>query len=307
MLQKNIFALLVLVLLASCSPTQRIQVKTVEKTIRDTVYIKEISKVEDRVYQAAVLKNYNVNADSLPSIGQDYRVKFLILHYTALDYPTSMRVLTKQAVSSHYLINDKDDKEIDILVSEDARAWHAGVSFWGGRVNLNDSSIGIEIVNQGSTECDGKKCFFAYPDYQIKKVAALAKNIIERYEIAPDYVLGHSDVAPQRKNDPGPLFPWEKLYRDYQIGAWYEEYDKQFYEAQFLPELLNDSIFIKTVQEDFARYGYEIEANGEWTKKSKRVVSAFQMHFRPANYDGVLDRETWAILKALIKKYKTKI
>lgn len=306
MLQKIIFTLSLVFLLISCSTTQKIQVKTVEKNIRDTVYIKEISKVEEKVYQAAVLKNYHVNADSLPSIGQDYRVKFLILHYTALDYPTSMRVLTKQAVSSHYLVNSENNNEIDILVSEDARAWHAGVSFWDGRTNLNDSSIGIEIVNQGYTEYGGKKYFFEYPSYQIQKVAALAKNIIERYKIEPNYVLGHSDIAPQRKEDPGPLFPWEKLYRDYQIGAWYEDYDKQYYETQFLPEYASDSIFIKTVQQDFARYGYEIEATGEWDEKSTRVVSIFQMHFRPANYDGVLDRETWAILKALIKKYKSK-
>lgn len=299
------FYLLIINTLSSCTSTQRIRVKTIEKTIRDTVYLKEISKVNDKIYESAVLKNYNINTNSIAK-GQDFRVKFLILHYTVSDYPTAKRILTERNVSAHYLVNDNYDKEIDLLVSEDARAWHAGVSYWDGRTNLNDSSIGIEIVNRGYVMRAGEKSFFEFPSYQIEKVAALAKNIIERYDIAPEYVLGHSDIAPNRKDDPGPYFPWETLYKKYGIGAWYENADKIYYESEFIEDNLNDHYFIESVQKDLAKYGYEISISGKWDNNTKNILKAFQMHFRPKNYDGILDKETWAILKSLIKKYKLK-
>jgi len=154
---------------------------------------------------------------SRSSLAQNERIRFLIFHYTAVDDATSLKLLSGENVSAHYLISDKKDNRtqkpvVYRLVSENRRAWHAGVSNWNGRVNLNDSSVGIEIVNPGFTEdMLGHKTWYPYRQQQINALAALAKEIIRRYEITPDNVLGHSDIAPLRKNDPGKLFPWKEL------------------------------------------------------------------------------------------------
>ena len=282
----------------SCTSTKKVQVvKTITKIKKDTVYINPLKNISLIDYKAATPEGYIINNDYYPSVGKDFRQKFLIMHYTALDNPKSLMVLSERNVSAHYVINNTDDNQINMLVSENERAWHAGVSFWSGRTNLNDSSIGIEIVNLG---------YEPYPNYQIKKVGALAKDIVERYKIDPVNVLGHSDIAPQRKLDPGPQFPWKQLYEEYGIGAWYDDYTKDFYQNQFKEELKNDTSFIKQFQNDLALYGYEIIPTGIWDEQTKKVIKVFQMHFRPKVYDGVLDAETWAILKALNLKYRAK-
>lgn len=147
------------------------------------------------------------------SAAQNERIRFLILHYTAVDNASSLKLLTGQNVSAHYLISDRVDSRtrkpvVYGLVSEEKRAWHAGVSNWNGRVNLNDSSVGIEIVNPGFTEgMLGQKTWYPYPQQQINALKTLAREIIRRYSITPDNVLGHSDIAPLRKQDPGRFFP----------------------------------------------------------------------------------------------------
>lgn len=248
---------------------------------------------------------YNISTEYFPSIAYNERIRFLILHYTALDYLTSVEVLTKKNVSSHYLIPDDESKNINLLVSENKRAWHAGVSRWGKFASLNDNSIGIEIVNKGFVINDEKKEFFDYTEIQYKKIADLCKNIIVKYNIKPNYILGHSDIAPQRKNDPGPKFPWKRLYEEHQIGAWYNDSDKEY----FLNIIKSDFTFfdaeqIKKIQQEFYKYGYEISVNGIIDKKFKKIVTVFQHHFRPGNYDGNIDEETYAIILALNKKYK---
>lgn len=252
-------------------------------------------------------KGYEVTKKYFPALGQGFRQRFLILHYTALNNEQSINVLTKQNVSSHYLVNDLDDKEIYQLVDENKRAYHAGVSHWRNSTGLNDSSIGVEIVNLGFfTDSTGKKQFYPFPEYQFKKVAALAKDIVERYSISPTNVLGHSDIAPTRKQDPGPLFPWKRLYDEYQIGMWYDETMKQNLYPSALNEIIhtyNDTTFIMKVQENFRKFGYDIQITGKWDKQTKSVIEAFQYHFRPDNYDGILDAETWAILQSLLIKY----
>ncbi|MXV38558.1 N-acetylmuramoyl-L-alanine amidase [Flavobacteriaceae bacterium Ap0902] len=303
---RQIFTLILSIsLLASCTPSKNVkQTKIIKKVIRDTVYLEKIKAGNENKYVSAVLDDYKINDSHFPAIGQDYRQKFLILHYTALDNYRSYNVLTEQQVSSHYLINDIDDNTIDILVSESQRAWHAGYSYWLGRTNINDSSIGIEIVNPGYRIEDEQIIFFPYPEYQFKKVAKLSKNIVERYDIDPTYVLGHSDVAPQRKEDPGALFPWKRLYDEYGVGAWYEDVDKYEYIRQFPYERKDSEAFILAYQKEFAKYGYEVPQDGIWSKKMEKLTAAFQMHFRPSNYSGELDAETWAILRALNKKYR---
>ena len=144
---------------------------------------------------------------SYTSKGQNYRQRFIILHYTAVNRDGSLRALTGNDVSSHYLVSDQKNDPVFYLVDENKRAWHAGASEWKTTKNLNDSSIGIEIVNNG--DVSGR--FEPFKDFQIKEVAVLVRHLIDKYEIPPTNILGHSDIAPQRKPDPGPLFPWEEL------------------------------------------------------------------------------------------------
>lgn len=294
---------LTLLLLISCGSQKKIIVDT--KIIRDTVYISNTNPKYHFITEAN-LPGYVISKENFPSVAFNERVKFLVLHYTVSDYPISVKILAKKGeVSSHYLITDQPNDTIDILVSEDKRAWHAGVSAWNGTENLNDTSIGIEIVNKGYIKVKDSLIFTPFPSYQIEKVAALSKNIIARYEIDPVNVVGHSDIAPLRKQDPGPLFPWKELYTQYGIGAWYEEYDKEYFLSQYIPDTYPYSSPLE-FQKALQKYGYKFNLSGEWDKNTFLTVRAFQWHFRPEKADGIVDAETWAILQALIKKYRSK-
>ena len=245
-----------------------------------------------------------------PAVAQNFRQKYLILHYTVLPDDKSITVLTQQSVSAHYLVNNIGDNEIYQLVDENKRAYHAGVSSWRADKNLNDTSIGIEIVNMGfKTDATGKRIFEPFNEAQIKKVAALCKDIVSRYQIPATNVLGHADIAPTRKQDPGALFPWKRLYDEYQIGMWYDEATKQNFittsSVDFDSKYAQPS-FIFSVQTALKSFGYGIEPNGAWDDATKKTLEAFQYHFRPEKYDGALDVETWAILQALSQKYPTK-
>ncbi|MBW7870761.1 MAG: N-acetylmuramoyl-L-alanine amidase [Flavobacteriia bacterium] len=303
---KSLCALLTIFILTSCASRQP---KIIKKIIRDTVVINKITDKYESV-RMANLDKYKISSSHYPAVGQDERVRFLVLHYTALDNDRSLNVLTSQQVSAHYLVPNDFTDSIYILVDETKRSWHAGQSYWKGINNINFSSIGIEIVNDGYYEGEITESnptgwyFYGYPNMQIKKVAALAKNIIDRYKIDPVNVLAHSDVAPQRKQDPGPKFPWKQLYQDYGIGAWYEDAHKNIYLPKFPYDQIEDFEFIQTVQSDLNKYGYEIQKTGVWDDQTKKVIMAFQYHFRPERCDGVLDAETWAILQSLILKYR---
>ena len=125
--------------------------------------------------------------------------------------------------------------------------------------------------------------------------------------VPPTNILAHSDIAPTRIQDPGPLFPWKKLYEEHQIGMWYDEEKKQSFYPSALDDitiLYEDASFIRKVQTSFKSFGYDIQITGMWDKQTKSVIEAFQYHFRPENYNGILDAETWSILQALIQKYK---
>ena len=234
------------------------------------------------------------------SVGQNYRERFIILHYTALNREKSLAALTKNQVSAHFLVSDDKDDPVFALVPEGKRAWHAGDSEWKNSKNLNDSSLGIEIVNDG----DVSGQFVPYKSFQIKNVAVLVKYLAEKYDIPATNIIGHSDIAPQRKSDPGPLFPWKELYTKYNIGMWYEEATKRSYENQYSFGL--GSIPVSEMQKELRKFGYSIEITNQWDKQAKNVVRAFQHHFRPSKYDGVMDVETYAILKALNEKYNKK-
>lgn len=253
---------------------------------------------------------YKVVKTYFPAMAQNFRQRYLIMHYTVLPDDKSITVLTQPGVSAHYLVNNTGDNEIYQLVDENKRSYHAGVSSWRADKNLNDTSIGIEIVNPGfTTDAAGKRVFVPFSDAQIRKVAALAKDIVTRYQIPATNVIGHADIAPTRKQDPGPMFPWKKLYDEYQIGMWYDEAAKQNYfdlAQTELPAKYSDTVFIFSIQTALQKFGYGIELSGKWDDATKKTIEAFQYHFRPQNYDGIMDAETWAILQALNLKYSAK-
>lgn len=279
-----------------------------------TINIADASKNDNTISYGSLVgakpNGYKVTRKYFPAIAQNFRQKYVILHYTALDHEKSVRVLTTQSLSSHYLVNDSTDVEIYQLVDENKRSYHAGVSSWRKDSNINDTSIGIEIVNDGYKEVNGKRVFAPFPDFQVKKVAALVKDIITRYQIPATNVLAHADIAPTRKQDPGPYFPWKKLYDDYGIGMWYEDAAKQKFLSLIIPEeytaKMNEMSFIMKVQIALKQLGYGIEQTGIWDDATKKTIEAFQYHFRPENYDGIMDAETWAILQALNQKYPNK-
>ena len=252
-----------------------------------------------------------IDSETYRSTGKSQRIKSIVLHYTVSDNERSIQLLTKGQVSSHYLILDNDDNKIYSLVPESQRAWHAGSGGFGGRNILNDTSIGIEIVNKGiqpqylkalkDSELDYHpyEHFVEFDELQVKKVAQLVQDIAKRYEISPKNIIGHSDLAPARKIDPGAKFPWQRLYKEYGIGAWYDEADKRY----FTEEVQLATPTILEVKQAFRDYGYQINSTDEWDKASRDVIYAFQLHFRPLNPTGQMDIETYAILKALNKKY----
>ena len=254
---------------------------------------------------------YVIDSDSYQATGKSQRIKTIVLHYTVSDNERSIKTLTTGNVSAHYLVLDNDDNKIYNLVPESERAWHAGDGGFAGRTILNDTSIGIEIVNSGikpeyrdalkngTLDYHPYEHYVAFDELQIKKVAQLVQDIATRYDISPKNIIGHSDMAPSRKIDPGAKFPWERLYFDYGIGAWYDESDKAF----FMLQNEFDTATISEIKQAFREYGYQINTTDEWDKTSRDVIYAFQLHFRPLNPKGTIDAETYATLQALNKKY----
>jgi N-acetylmuramoyl-L-alanine amidase len=192
-------------------------------------------------------------------------------------------------VSAHYLVFE--DGKIFQLVAERDRAWHAGKALWKGESDLNSASIGIEIVNPGH---DGGAPPF--PDAQIAATIALSLDIMSRWPIPPERVLAHSDVAPNRKRDPGEVFPWAKLHAG-GVGHWVTPApisgDPLFRAEEEGPH-------IRALQAMLALYGYGIELSGVYDRGARSVVTAFQRHFRPERVDGEADVSTLATLKALL-------
>jgi N-acetylmuramoyl-L-alanine amidase len=230
---------------------------------------------------------------SLKAKSQDSRAQFLILHFTGGTWEASLKTLTEDNVSSHYLVRDNPVK-IFQLVDEGQRAYHAGLSSWQGQTQLNAASIGIEIQNLGDTQGPDGIEYHAYPKEQIDAVIALVKAIVARHGIRPDRILGHSDIAPLRKVDPGPTFPWKRL-ADEGLITWPDAtavaHGRERYEA-VLPD-------VAWFQSKLEQHGFAIPKTGELDDTTQRILAAFQMKYRPARYDGTPDAETAAILDAL--------
>jgi N-acetylmuramoyl-L-alanine amidase len=279
---------------------------TFEKLIAMVIITLVLSGCETSRVKTEERKGYYVD-HAFVAAGQNERVRFLVMHYTALDDRLSLKTLTQDKVSAHYLIPQKPkyikSKPVVLqLVDEKKRAWHAGVSTWNGRSNLNDTAIGIEIVNPGYTDkLLGGRTWYPYNEKQIAAVALLAKDIIDRYQISPDNVIGHSDIAPLRKQDPGKLFPWGTLAA-IGIGAWPDQLTVNKYLSGRKP---SDPADISIIQDLLKKYGYDqIPQNGILDENTRKTISAFQMHFRPTDIRGNADAETEAIARALNEKYR---
>jgi len=213
----------------------------------------------------------------MPSPNHDERggapVDMLILHYTGMTSAQAAlaRLCDPAAkVSAHYTIDE--DGTVYSHVPEARRAWHAGQSFWAGETDINARSIGIELVNPGH-----EFGYREFPPAQIASLTTLCHSILVRHPIPSARVLGHSDVAPARKEDPGELFPWEQLAKA-GIGLW-----PQATASDFGAEAL-------------ARFGYDPEAPQD------KVITAFQRHFRPKKLDGQWDGECAGLLASLLTK-----
>jgi N-acetylmuramoyl-L-alanine amidase len=257
----------------------------------------------------------------VPSANQDGRVRFLVLHFTDENFERSLDLLTRpheNPVSAHYLVSrageySRPAPTVLRLVDESRRAWHAGPSRFQGHELLNDDSIGIEIVYEShcsrepprpagispwefEAHCD----YPPYPSDQIATVIGLARQIVQRHpDIDPTRVVGHSDIQPENKTDPGPAFPWQRLAAS-GIGAWFEAADVDYYRAHF--DAHPPAILL--LQEALAAYGYGNEASGMLDRRTRDLLSAFQCHFMPGHRSGEVDAETAATLFALLVKYR---
>lgn len=237
---------------------------------------------------------YELN-DSLRSTGQNSRVEMIVLHYTASSKPTALMVLTNRDVSSHYLVTDDNPPIVYRLVDETRNAWHSGESSWYGRTFLNQRSIGIEIVHPGWERNNSGNMGAPYPPSQINAVIALTKEIAKRHDVKPENIIGHSDVSPLRKQDPGPSFPWKQLAQA-GLGRWYDETAAAKYEADFNKKGIPDA---RWWQGQLKRVGYQVPDTGIMDTNTRHVISAFQMHYRPDSVTGKPDAQTAGRLLAL--------
>jgi N-acetylmuramoyl-L-alanine amidase len=230
-----------------------------------------------------------------PSSNFDTRLRppdMLVLHYTGMrsGEEALARLCDPDArVSSHYVV--EEDGRIFRLVREERRAWHAGVSFWQGETDCNAASVGIEIVNPGHD--------FGYrpfPEAQIRSVIELCTDIRSRWTIPDHRIIGHSDIAPFRKLDPGELFPWKRLAKAGH-GLWAEPPPA----PGAALALGDEGPGVLVLQGGLARLGYDAARSGVYDDACATTITAFQRHWRPEKVDGVADGETRARLMALLR------
>ncbi len=219
-------------------------------------------------------------------------IRFIVIHYTGMQSELeSIKRLCdpKSEVSCHYLINIKG--KVFRLVKEHRVAWHAGKSNWGKYKNLNNNSIGIELVNKGHK--------FGYKNFtkkQISNLIKLCKILMKKYKIKKNNIIGHSDIAPLRKIDPGEKFPWKHLAK-YKIGIWHN-YNYRFlkkYRKNFFINKQSRKIFLKNLN----KIGYRFTNRKKFLS---RTIKAFQRHFRKELINGSLDQECFIIAQNLSKK-----
>lgn len=239
-------------------------------------------------------------SEVVPSPNMDERkdgraADMILLHYTGMQSGAaalSRLCMAVSKVSSHYVVFE--DGRIVQCVPEERRAWHAGESSWAGETDINSRSIGIEIVNPGHE--------FGYVNFPLRQVAAvisLCKSILTRRgPISSERILGHSDVAPSRKQDPGEKFPWG-LLSESGIGHWVRPAGLDLDGKTLKPGDRGD--VVSQLQRRLRGYGYGVTETGQYDDSLRDVIAAFQRHFRPARIDGIADPSTQLTLRALIE------
>ena len=226
------------------------------------------------------------------------QIKFIIFHYTGMKKESdSLKRLKniQSEVSSHYFI--KNNGKIVTLVPDLYIAWHAGISYWKNFKLLNNNSIGIEVNNPGHN--------FNYKKFsrkQINSILRLTKFLIKKYQIKPQNILGHSDIAPIRKKDPGEKFPWKYLSQ-HKIGFWHELDQKILIKNR---NLKTNNIEIRSFVKNLFKIGYLIKAPKNYnlsnTQYIKILTKAFQRRFRQELVNGIIDKECLIISENLAKK-----
>jgi N-acetylmuramoyl-L-alanine amidase len=216
----------------------------------------------------------------------------LVLHHTAGSLPSSLEILQgkdpKHRVGVHYVVTDEPKPRVIRMVPEEMAAFHAGKSSWGKLDGLNHHSIGIEVINY-----DGN--VYPYSDAQADIIFALCAEIIRRHDIKPWNVVAHSDIAVGRKIDPGSKFPWAKLAK---LGIGASPLPDELQERIVRGRVATPAHFRQLLKD----YGYAVGPDDAGLKLS---VEAFQRHFRPAKFDGLIDVESTAILECLVRRYQS--
>ena len=218
------------------------------------------------------------------------KIKYIILHYTGMqsEIESIDRLKnTKSKVSCHYLINRKG--QITQMVNDNQVAWHAGKSQWKNLKNLNENSIGIELVNKGHE--------FGYQNFsniQIINLIKLCKKLKKKYKIISENFLGHSDIAPLRKLDPGEKFPWKKLSK-HKLGCWYKNNHKKI---ELTDQKKIENLFFKNLN----KIGYRYFKINKRTKADKFIILSFQKHYFPQNVSGKIDLKTLKISYFLVEE-----
>jgi N-acetylmuramoyl-L-alanine amidase len=236
-----------------------------------------------------------MNLLEAPSPNFDARTRppdMIVLHYTGMRTGEAAlaRLRDPEAkVSAHYVV--EEDGRVFALVPEARRAWHAGKSFWRGERDINGCSIGVEIVNPGH-----EFGYRPFPDAQVEAVIGLVADVRERWTIPDARLLGHSDVAPERKEDPGELFPWKRL-AEAGHGLWAEPAAAP---GAALAES-DEGPGVFALQAGLTRLGYDSAPTGAYSAATATIVRAFQRHWRPDRVDGAADGETRARLIALLR------
>tara|TARA_B100000989_G_scaffold281887_1_gene246489 strand:+ start:611 stop:1354 length:744 start_codon:yes stop_codon:yes gene_type:complete len=236
-------------------------------------------------------RNYSPNFDTKKR--KINEIKYIIFHYTGMkNEKVSLNKLTslKSKVSCHYFV--KNNGKIITVIPDLYISWHAGVSKWKKNYLLNKSSIGIEISNPGHN-INYKK----FSDNQIKSIIKLSKFLIKKYKINRKNILGHSDVAPERKKDPGEKFPWKYLSKK-KIGYWHNLDERNLIKKRRVKIFHSDkNKFIRNL----FKIGYRRNNNLDFAKYSKLLTKAFQRRFRPELINGIIDKECLIISKKLLK------
>jgi N-acetylmuramoyl-L-alanine amidase len=250
-------------------------------------------------------------------------IKSLVMHYTVCNTLETLNLFTKDIpdgrVSASYVITESDSGlkipggKVIKMAPNDKRTWHAGVSKWREITNLNGTSLGIENVNKGFTDSlEQVRKWYPFDKDQIHSLGLLSQAIVRKYNISPIYVVGHADIAPDRKQDPGILFPWGQLYNAYDVGAWLstEEQTTSAITERYSPkEPLPQGASIEFLSTYLKLYGYNIEPTSKPNEQFLNVLKSFKSHFsynqQPEKYDSQPDENDMLWIWSLNAKYKT--